>query len=142
MNSKPRFKVVHSSPEPEDLEPCSLVCLQYKAKSFNLTGLYVLDQETVEIYRILRYLIAKTERVLDSQKVGMEAEFESSRSYTDQLMHRVIALIQYKIPQPNYNALIYTMIGNAALAHVVMFTRNAPPQAGVPILMSTRYEQV
>lgn len=138
MNSKPRFELVNPAPDPEDLEPCSLLGVRYKTKLSNLTGLQDISQETIEVYRTLRYLIVKKERVLGSQKMGTDAEFESLRSYTDQLMRRLIALAQCKIPQSNQNALIYKLFGNAALAHIVMFTRNAPPRLGVPILMSTR----
>ncbi|KAH6712475.1 hypothetical protein BKA61DRAFT_736866 [Leptodontidium sp. MPI-SDFR-AT-0119] len=138
MNSKPRFELVSPAPDPEDLEPCTLLGERYKTKLSNLAGIQDLSQETIEVYRILRYLIAEKEMVLGSQKMGTEAEFESLRSYTDQLMHRLIALVQHKIPKSNQNAVIYSLFGNAALAHIVMFTRNATPRVGVPILMSTR----
>jgi hypothetical protein len=137
MNSKPRFELVNPAPDREDLEPCSLLAARYKTKLLNLTNLEDLSQETIEVYRNLRHLITEKERVAGSQKSRItEAEFQSLRSYSDQLMHRLIALVQYKFPAlPNQNALIYRLFGNAALAHIVMFTCNMPRAPG---LISTR----
>jgi len=99
-----------------------------------------LSHEMIEIYRILQHLIAKKERVAGSQSMDIpEADFQALQSYCTQLMYRLIALIQYEIPeQQNSNALIFKLFGNAAVAHILMFTYNLPPRSGTHVLMSTR----
>jgi hypothetical protein len=142
MDSKPRFELVSPAlyPGHEDLGPYNRLAARYKIKLSNLTGLQDLSQEMMEVYCILRHLITEKEKVAGS--LGMEiteAEFLSLQSYCTQLMHRLIALIQYKAPDSlNQNALIYKLFGQAAVAHIVMFTYNAPPRAGIPALMSMR----
>ena len=99
-----------------------------------------LSHEMIEVYRLLQHLIAKKERVAGSQSMDIpEADFQALQSYCTQLMYRLIALIQYEIPDPlNTNALIFKLFGNAAVAHILMFTYNLPPRSGTHVLMSTR----
>lgn len=142
LGSKPRFELVNPALglDLKDLEPCSLLGARYKTRLSNLTGLQDLSQEMIEVYRILRHLITNKERVAGSQKMGItEAEFQSLQSYCTQLIYRLIALVQYKIPNSrNQNALVYRMFGNAAVAHILMFTYNLPPRTDTHVLMSTR----
>jgi hypothetical protein len=101
-----------------------------------------LSHETIEIYCILRHLIAKEERNGPSLKPRTTegGTFEWLRGYPDPLVHRLIALAQYQLPQsPNQNnAIIYKLFGNAGLAHIVMLTRNGPPWVYIPKLISSR----
>ncbi|CZR65887.1 uncharacterized protein PAC_15787 [Phialocephala subalpina] len=144
MGLKPRFELVE--PEPYDdlpeLEPLSPLLARYKSKLYNLTGLKDLSQETIEIYHILRYLITEKERIACSHKSTItREEIESMQAYTDHLLPRIIALIQYTSPDPspsNQNARIYPLFGNAGLSHVLMFTRNVPPRVSTPKLFSMR----
>lgn len=65
-----------------------------------------------------------------------KAEFES---YSDQLMHRLINIVQYKVPEaPSRNALIYGLFGNAALAHVTTFACNPLRRSSILELLSMR----
>jgi hypothetical protein len=145
LGSKPRFELLNPGclplhPGLEFLEPCSLLGARYKARLSNLTGLPDLSHEMIEVYRILQHLIAKRERYAGSQKMEIsEMEFQSLQSYCTQLMYRLIALIQYEIPHPlNRNAVVFRLFGNAAVAHILMFTYNLPPRSGTHVLMSTR----
>jgi hypothetical protein len=145
LGSKPRFELVNPirlplHPTLEFLEPCSLLGARYKAKLSNLTALPDLSHEMIEVYRILQHLISKKERFAASQKMDIsEMEFQSLQSYCTQLMYRLIALIQYEVPSPlNQNALVFRLFGEAAVAHILMFTYNLPPRSGTHVLMSTR----
>jgi hypothetical protein len=147
MGSKPRFKFLHSdsvsSPNLHNLEPRGPLAQRYKTQLYILTGLQDLSHETIEIYCILRQLIAKEEMNAASLNVEtMEAgtTFEWLRTFPDPLVHRLISLAQYQIPQSRKesNIMIYRLFGNAGLAHIVMLTRNGPPWVYVPQLISSR----
>jgi hypothetical protein len=145
LGSKPRFEVVSPALQPlnpylEGIEPCSLLGARYKARLSNLTGLPDVSQEMIEAYRILRHLVNKKERFASLQKMGIsEADSQSLQSYCTQLMHRLIALVQYETSNPlNQNALVFRIFGNAAVAHILMFTYNMPPRSDTHVLMSTR----
>jgi hypothetical protein len=147
MESKPRFvglvdHVIPPSPDLQSLEPISPLAERYETQLYSLTGMQELSHETIEIYRILRHLIAKEERNGPSLKprTTEAGTFEWLRGYPDPLVHRLIALAQYQLPQsPNQNnAIIYKLFGNAGLAHIVMLTRNGPPWVYIPKLISSR----
>jgi hypothetical protein len=142
LGSKPRFDLVHSTPHPDfkSIEPCSLLAARYKARLFNLTHLPDLGEKMMEAYRILRHLIIKKERFASSQEMeSTGTEPQSLYSYCTQLMYRLITLIQYESPNLLIkNALIYRLFGNAAVAHILMFTYNMPPRSGTHVLLSSR----
>lgn len=147
MESKPRFvelvdHVIPPSFDLQSLEPISPLAERYETQLYSLTGMQELSHETIEIYCILRHLIAKEERNGPSLKPRTTegGTFEWLRGYPDPLVHRLIALAQYQLPQsPNQNnAVIYKLFGNAGLAHIAMLTRNGPPWAYVPKLISSR----
>jgi hypothetical protein len=124
-------------PNLDDLEPCNLLTARYKARLSNLTGLPDISHEMIEVYRMLRHLITKRERVASSQKMEIsEADFQSLHSYCTHLMYRLIALIQYD--SQTKSGVIFSIFGNAAVAHVLMFTYNMPPRAGAHALLSAR----
>jgi len=135
MGSKPRFGFVNPTPhpDPKHWEPYSDTGLRYRTRLYNLTGLQELTEETMEVYRILRNLMAEKHRT----KMGItKEEFES---YADQLMHRLIHIVQYNGSElPNQNALIFGLFGHAALAHVTTFIGNPARRGSVLELMSTR----
>ena len=139
MGSKPRFGFVSPAPHPDpaDWKPYSNIGLRYRTRLCNLTGLQELAEETIEVYHILRNLMAEKHSTSSSQKMGItKEEFES---YTDQLMHQLINIVQYKVPEsPNQNALIFGLFGHAALAHVTTFICNPARRGSVLELMSTR----
>ena len=103
------------------------------------------SHETIKIYRILRHLIAKEERNATSLELRTTeaGTLEWGRIYPDPLVHLLIALAQYQLPQSSNqnNAIIYKLFGNAGLAHIVMLTRNGPPWVYVPNLYRHGYEQ-
>lgn len=142
LGSKPRFAVMNLAllslpPDIDNLEPWNLLTTRYKAKLCNLTGSRKISQETIDIYRMLRHLITKKERAASSQRMEIpEADFQSFQSYCTHLMYRLIALCRYQ--SDNKNDAIFRLFGNAAVAHILMFTYNMPPRAGAHALMSMR----
>jgi hypothetical protein len=142
IESKPRFGAVNLGPH-LDLkysEPYSLLGVRYETKLPNLAGLQDLSQEMITVFNILRHLKSEEDRFSGVQKIEItETEFESLRSYTNQLIHRLIALVQHKLPESSSrNASVYRLFGNAALTHIVIFSHFGPPLVCVPRLMSTR----
>jgi hypothetical protein len=108
---------------------------------FNLTGLHALSKETIEVYRDLRRLIADKEPSAGFLKMGIAyPDFISLQLDSYQLMYRLIALVQYKVPDSNWNALIFGLFGNAGLLHILMLTCNAPLPLRGRILISTRIQ--
>ena len=146
LGSKPRFELElelnNPAPDPdlENLEPSNLIGTRYQTKLSNLTGLRDLSQETIKVYCILRHLITEKERTASLQNMKItNTEFELLQLYSFRLMYRLIALVQYEIHDSlNQNTLIYGLFGNAGLAHIVMFTCNAPLRIGNPKSISTR----
>jgi hypothetical protein len=128
---KPRFQYVlqaSSDIDHEDLEPPSLLGLRYKIKLSNLTGLQDQSQEAVDIWRMLRHLVAKEQRMEESTTTNFTEAKPKCIKSPDQLVYRVLALYQRPATQSlNHNAVIFTLFGYAALAHIVMFSRNVPP---------------
>jgi hypothetical protein len=102
LGSKPRFELVDPVPYPDpvDLQLHCLIGLRYKTKLWNLTSLEDLSEKTIEAYHLLRILVVekgKTDWSPNSLGSGMiKAEFELR---TDQLMRRLIYIIQYKTPE-------------------------------------------
>ncbi|KAE9372733.1 hypothetical protein N431DRAFT_409051 [Stipitochalara longipes BDJ] len=140
-NTNPAFPLLDPYLEGEDIQPCSVLGARYKARLSNLTGLPDLSQKMIEAYRILRHLINKKERLAGLQRMEIpEAEFQHLQSFCTQLMYRLIALIQYETSPnlPNENALVFRIFGNAAVAHILMFTYNMPLRSDTHVLMSTR----
>jgi hypothetical protein len=91
----------------------------------------------IEVYRIFRHLVIEKERAAGLQTLGItEADYQSLRSYCNQLIYRLIALIQ--CDAQSQNSLVFRLFGNAALAHIFMFTDNLPPRSVTHELMSTR----
>jgi hypothetical protein len=139
-NLKPRFEIVSPAlyTDPKDL----VLGAQYKTKLSNMTGLKELSQDTVEVFCMLRYLLTEKEKVAAQQGSEiMDAEFQSLELYSHHLMHRLIALVQYKNPnfsKRSQNALIFKLFGNAGLAHIFLFTIKTPSTAPLSILLSTR----
>src|SRR5450756_1392063 len=116
MESKPRFNFVDPGTPPyaeiQDLEAYSPLAERYQTQLYSLTGLQDLSHETMEVYRILRYLIAEEERNAASLKLKTTeagTTFEWLRTYPDPLVHRLIALAQHHLPQSSNqnNAVIY-----------------------------------
>jgi hypothetical protein len=135
MGSKPRFGFVNPAPhlDPTHWETYSDTGLRYRTRLSNLTGLEELTEETMEVYRILRNLMA------EKHKTKMAITKEEFESYADMLMHRLIHIVQYKVSEfPNQNALIFGLFGHAALAHVTTFIGNPARRGSVLELMSTR----
>ncbi|KAE9362796.1 hypothetical protein N431DRAFT_357902, partial [Stipitochalara longipes BDJ] len=126
LDTKPRFKYLNQSSHPDFKKPesNSISGLRYKKKLFNLTGFQDLSQETTEIFDELNELIAKKVKVLKLNKMdATEEDIQNLRIYIGRFIHRLIALAQYKVLDiQNQNSLIYRLFGNAALAHVLMFT--------------------
>ncbi len=142
LGSKPRFELVNPALLPlhhdlNDLEPYNLLTARYKARLSSLTGLPIISQEMIEVYRIFRHLVTKKEGIAASQSLGVtKADFQSLQSYCTQLMYRLISLIQYNAM--NQNGLVFRLFGNAAVAHILMFTYNMPPRSDTHVLISTR----
>jgi hypothetical protein len=142
LGSKPRFELMNLAllplhPDFDDLEPCNLLVARYKTRLYNLTGLPDVSHEMTEVYRMLRHLITKKERAASSQEMEIpEADFQSLHAYCTHLMYRLIALIQYD--SQTKNGVIFSIFGNAAVAHILMFTYNMPPRAGAHALLSAR----
>jgi hypothetical protein len=60
-----------------------------------------------------------------------------------QLVGRLINIIQHDIPDsPNHNGLIYSLFGNAVLAHIVIFLRDHPLRHSFAKLLSTRIRKI
>ena len=139
MGSTPRFGFVNPAPHPDPpyWKSYNDTRIRYRTRLSNLTGFQGLAEETVEVYRILRNLMAEKSPISGSQKMGItKEEFES---YADQLMYRLIHIVQYKVPgSPNQNALIFGLFGHAGLAHVTTFVCNPARRGSVLELMSTR----
>jgi hypothetical protein len=147
MELKPRFVelVDHVMPPSPDLQAWSaLVRLRNDIKPSYIASqtFQDLSHETIEIYRILRHLIAKEERNATSlePRTTEAGTLEWLRRYPDPLVHRIIALAQYQFPQSLNlnNAIIYELFGNAGLTFIVMLTRNGQPWVYVPKLISSR----
>jgi hypothetical protein len=142
MGLKPRFELdipAPRYPKLKDLEPFNLLAARYESKLSNLTGLRDLSQEMIKAYRILRHQITDKGKVSGLQEMGIvKADFISLQLYSYQLAYRLIALVQYKLPESNQNALIYELFGNAGLAHYFMFTWNSPILLRDPITISAR----
>ena len=128
---EPRFRCLLQAPldiDHKDLEPLSLLGVRYKIKLSNLTGLQDLSNETVEIWCMLRQLIAKEQRTAESQTTNFTEAEHNCIQCPDRLVYRVLALSQCRVPDsPNHNAVIFMLFGYAALSHVILFSRNVPP---------------
>jgi hypothetical protein len=125
LGSKPRFELIDPAPYPDpvDSQFHYLIGLRYKTKLSNLTSLEDLSKQTIEAYHLLRILVAEKDKAdwaPNSPGPGMvKAEFELRTSH---LMHRLVHIVQYKIPEAsNQNVQIYGLFGNAALAQVTTF---------------------
>jgi hypothetical protein len=142
LGLKPRFEVANSAllplqPDLDDLEPENLLTARYKSRLSNLTRVPVISQEMIEVYLLFRHLITEKEIIASSHNLEIpETEFQSLQAYCTHLMYRLIALIQYNTP--NVNSLVFRLFGNAAVAHILMFTYNTPPRTDTHVLMSTR----
>lgn len=142
MGSKPRFSILKPAPStnPTHWERYSDTQIRYKIKLFNSTGLLKLADETMDVYRIFRNLVAERHRAPSSQK--MRITKDEFGLYSDQLMYRLINIIQYEVPRsPNKNPLIFKLFGYAALAHVSTFLCNPARRGSVLELMSTRIRE-
>jgi hypothetical protein len=139
IGTKPRFGLVDAAPRPDPAhwESYGGTALRYRTRLSNLTGLQELAEETIDVYRILRNLIAEKYKTSSSQEMRIrKEEFEL---HVDQLTHRLINIVQYKFPKsPNQNALIFGLFGYAALAHVMTFICNPARRGAVLQLISTR----
>jgi hypothetical protein len=141
MGSKPRFGLVNLAPGQilAAWGPFTSLDLRYKTKLYNLTGLEYLSDETVDIYRILRQLVAEIDRPHRFSGEGMtKAEFQE---YSHQLMRRVVDLIQYKPEPSNPNALIYGLFGNAAMVHVTSYVSEPTRRGSIVELLATRIRE-
>jgi hypothetical protein len=142
LGTKPRFGLVNPAllplhPDLSNLEPYNLLTARYRARLSNLTGLPEMSQEMIEVYRIFRHLVVEKERTAGLQTLGItEADYQSLQSYCTQLMYRLIALIQFDAQ--SQNSLVFRLFGNAAVAHIFMFTYNLPPRSDTHVWMSTR----
>jgi hypothetical protein len=142
LGTKPRFGLVNPAllplhPDLSNLEPYTLLTARYRARISNLTGLPEMSQEMIEVFRIFRHLVVDKERTAGLQTLGItEADYQSLQSYCTQLIYRLIALIQFDARSPN--SLVFRLFGNAAVAHIFMFTYNLPPRSDTHVLMSTR----
>jgi hypothetical protein len=139
MNTRPRFDLAALPPQqdPADWEAYSYLAQRYAKKLCNLTGLIDLSQETIEAYWGLHNLAALKDLIFASHKSTItRLEFHS---YVGRLVCRLANIVQYDIPySPNQNALIFRLFGNAALAHIVMFMRDAPMHHSFCELLSSR----
>lgn len=139
MISRPRFKVIDIGHHPDLNTP---LVARYKSKLSNSTNLPHLGRETVRIYGMLRHLITEKEVVAAAQKSDISDEdFQKLFFYLQNLMHRLIALVQDKgseSPEASENGMIYKLFGNAGLAHIFLFTFKIHGMAHIPILLSTR----
>jgi len=141
MGSKPRFSDKDDTPyaNPADWKAFSDIGLRYRIRLSNLTGLEDLAQEIVEIYHILRHLIAEMQYREEAQTQNPRISKEDFELYTEQLMHRLINLVQYKTSDPiNQDVLIFKLFGDAALAHVTNFICTPARRGSVLELMSIR----
>jgi hypothetical protein len=143
LGLKPRFEELANSaflpldPDLDDLESENLLTARYKTRLSNLTRVPDISQEMIEVYRLFRRLITKKEIIASSHNMEIpEAEFLSLQAYCTHLMYRLISLIQYNAM--NVNSLVFRLFGNAAVAHILMFTYNMPPRTDTHVLMSTR----
>jgi hypothetical protein len=128
LDSKPYYGVEYMNmviyPDLDDSRPSYDIAARYQSRLSNLTGLLDLSQETIKVYGLLRQLITEKERIAAIYKMKItEADFELLQQYSYHLVYRLIALVQYHIPEAlNQNAQIYGLFGNAGIAHVLMFT--------------------
>jgi hypothetical protein len=115
---------------------------QYQTKLLNLTGLQDLTHKTIKAYGFLRHLMTEKERVAGLQSLGIAAsDHPSLQLYGFRLIHRLLFLIQYESPDPsNPHTHIYSLFGNAGIAHIIMFICNGNPRSGDSILMSKRIQ--
>jgi hypothetical protein len=145
LGSKPYYELelntIAHYPDLQALEPCNLIGTRYQTKLSNLTGLRDLSQKTIDVYRLLQHLITEKERAAGLQGLEItEAEFQSLQLYTFRLMYRLVALIQYKIPDSqNNNALIYGLFGYAGMVHIMMFSWNL---IGYGTMVSARIQSI
>jgi hypothetical protein len=140
MGSKPRFRGndIGDHADPAGWKSYSDIGLRYKIRLSNLTGLEDLAEEVIEVYHILRHLVAEMNyQGQDAQKSTVsKEEFDL---YAEQLMHRLIDILQNKaLESPNQNALIFRLFGDAALAHVTNFICTPARRGSVLELMSIR----
>jgi hypothetical protein len=136
LGLRPRFKIANIAPHPNlDI----LLATRYKTKLSNLTGLQDLSQEAIEVYAMLRHLIMEKEKVIAAQSSKVtDEEFDLFLSYSQLLMHRLAALIQFSnSPKPGQNVEIFRLLGNAGLAHIFMFT-SKHPRGHIRIFISTQ----
>jgi hypothetical protein len=144
LGVKPHFELelntIDLDPDLRILEPCNPIGTRYQRKLSNLTGLRDLSQETIEVYCLLRHLITEREKAAGLQGLGItDTEFHSFQLFTFRVMHRLIALTQYEIPDSeNRNTLIYGLLGNAGMIHIMMFTWSLIGKLGYAKLISTR----
>ncbi|KAE9370932.1 hypothetical protein N431DRAFT_343131 [Stipitochalara longipes BDJ] len=138
MGSKPRFGGNDTGPYPDPAgwKTSSDIGLRYKIRLSNLTGLDDLAEETIEIYHILRHLIAA---IHHSHLRISKDDFEV---YSEQLTRRLLNIVQNKaLEPPNPNALIFRLFGYAALAHVTNFICTPARRGSVLELMSIRLRE-
>lgn len=114
----------------------SPLAFRYQAKVLNLTGLQLLSQETIDIYRGLRHFTA----VKDGLSVSRDtSELGSLLDMTGQLERRLIKIVRSDdLDPPSHRTSIYKLFGNAALIHLVMFIRQAPTRLSLSNILSNR----
>lgn len=115
---------------------------QYQTKLLNLTGLQDLSHEAIKVYGFLRHLMIEKERVAGLQSLGIAAsDYQSLQLYSFRLIYRLLFLVQYKVPDPsNPNTHIYSLFGNAGIAHIIMFICNRSPRGGEAIFISKQIQ--
>jgi len=140
LNTKPRFDVaaLPSHENPANWDPLNHLALRYKTKLSNLTRLPDLSLETIDVYWGLRNITAYQ---------GVTATFENPPtldwkelySRIGRIVGRLLSIVHYDLPPAqNHNGQIYSLFGNAALSHIVMFLRGKPLRHSFSELFSGR----
>jgi hypothetical protein len=143
MNSKPRFKIIDIGHYPDLNTPLGT---RYKATLSNSTNLPYLSRETVRTFGMLHHLITEKEVIAAEQKSDItDEDFHTLFLFLQNLMHRLIALAQYKdaaLSDANESTMIYQLFGNAGLAHIFLFSFKMHGMAHIPVLLATRIRTI
>lgn len=138
MDTEPCIPLNHISPPQSHGDwatPCPLAP-RYQSKLSNFTGLPLLSQETIEIYKGLRHFIT----MKDSMPVSHDkSELQPLLDMAGRLDRRLLKLILSDcLDPPSQTTVIYKLFGNAALIHQVMFIRQAPTRLSLSNIVSSR----
>jgi Fungal specific transcription factor domain len=104
------------------------------------TGLPLLSQETIEVYKGIRHFTVVKDSLGAS---GDKLELQPLLDMAGRLDRRLLKIIrsQRDSPQSQMTS-IYTLFGNAALIHQMMFIRQAPTCLSLSSILSKRIRKL